>query len=287
MWNAIENSIASALGSGVKILSKTPLTGGDIHQAYKIETSDKTLFVKINDADKIELFLTEANSLQRISKSQTIKVPEFIACDHSKNCAFLLLEYLPLQDDLDGGWQHMGERLAGLHLYPSQEMFGWDEDNYIGLTSQPNAWHKKWHHFFAEQRIGFQLELLQEKGIQWLDINEFVDITKRLLATRTPMASLIHGDLWRGNHAFSNGVPVIFDPACYYADYEAELAMTELFGCLPPEFYQAYYAITPKENGYTERKQLYNLYHILNHCNLFGDSYLAQAKHLTQQIIAY
>ncbi|TOO43842.1 fructosamine kinase family protein, partial [Vibrio parahaemolyticus] len=180
-----------------------------------------------------------------------------------------------------------GQQLAQLHQWGEQKEFGFDTDNYLGSTLQPNQWHKKWCMFFAEQRIGWQLQLLKEKGVTLVDIDDFIDVVKQLLANHTPEPSLLHGDLWNGNVALTAFGPICFDPACYWGDRECDIAMTELFGGFQPEFYQGYESVMPLLPGYHERKDIYNLYHILNHCNLFGGHYLEQAQLTINKIISY
>ncbi|NTS78234.1 fructosamine kinase family protein [Catenovulum sp. SM1970] len=278
MWHSIEEDIAASLGSSFKIISKSPVSGGDSHQAFSLETTSHKLFIKINDKQYQEHFACEADALKQIAHTQTIKTPKVICFGHTSSFAYLVLTHHEFDNGNHTSWQQAGEQLAGLHLIDNQEMFGWDRDNFIGKTTQANKWHKSWARFFAEQRIGAQLELLKESGQQFTHIKDFISIIERLLKQRKPLASLLHGDLWRGNLGFAHNKPFIFDPACYFGDYEADLAMTELFGKFPPEFYQGYYAVTSKEDGYELRKRIYNLYHILNHANLFAGEYVHTAQ---------
>ncbi|HGP5030509.1 TPA: fructosamine kinase family protein, partial [Vibrio cholerae O1] len=162
-----------------------------------------------------------------------------------------------------------------------------DIDNYIGATVQPNPWHKKWALFFAEQRIGWQLQLMQEKGVNLTNINEFVEMVKTRLANHSPRPSLLHGDLWFGNVANIVNGPLCFDPACYWGDRECDIALAEWFGGFQPEFFQGYESVWPLDWGYEERKDIYNLYHVLNHYNQFGGHYLDEAQKLIEKILSY
>jgi fructosamine-3-kinase len=178
--------------------------------------------------------------------------------------AFIRLEHLDLQRS--GDWEAMGRMLAKLHRATGSR-FGWHRDNYIGLSPQQNGWCDEWAEFFWERRIRPQAD---RAGLQVK--------RGRLLENHKPQPSLLHGDLWSGNAGFTAQGPVIFDPAVYYGDREADLAMTELFGGFPAEFYEAYDREWPLDAGYERRKHLYNLYHLLNHLNLFGGGYLGRVK---------
>jgi protein-ribulosamine 3-kinase len=179
--------------------------------------------------------------------------------------AFLLLEFLEL--GRSGDFAALGRSLAALHARPAAR-FGWPRDNYIGATPQANAWHDDWAEFFRLERIEPQLALARSNGFELEPPN-----VEALLAGHDPRPALLHGDLWSGNVGFVDARPVFFDPAVYFGDPEADLAMTELFGGFPRTFYAAYEEAWPRRSGYETRKHLYNLYHLLNHLNLFGDGY--------------
>jgi fructosamine-3-kinase len=181
--------------------------------------------------------------------------------------AFIEMESLALGAPAD--WPAMGRMLATLHRNTHDE-FGWGSDNWIGLAAQRNGWYDDWAAFFLEKR-------LQPQAARCGLLNDLPDVRKMLEGHR-PQASLLHGDLWNGNAGFTPLGPVIFDPAVYYGDREADLAMSELFGGFPAAFYSSYEEAFPLDAGYRRRKHLYNLYHLLNHLNLFGGGYLAQVK---------
>ena len=161
--------------------------------------------------------------------------------------------------------------VAGVHRCTGPR-FGWERDNWIGLAPQRNGWSADWPAFFEEKRLAPQLELARSKGYSF----EIPDV--KALLDHDPQPSLLHGDLWRGNAGFTAAGPVLFDPAVYYGDRECDLAMTELFGGFPRGFSKAYEAELPLPAGYEARKHLYNLYHLLNHLNLFGAGYLGQVE---------
>lgn len=189
--------------------------------------------------------------------------------------AFIEMERLALGARPD--WPALARMLAALHRHTA-ERYGWDGDNWIGLAPQKNGWGDDWPRFFLEKRLQPQIEWAASKGfrIATPDVKE--------LLGHHPVPSLLHGDLWRGNAGFTPEGPVLFDPAVYYGDREADLAMTELFGGFPREFYASYAAELPLAPGYEKRRDLYNLYHVLNHLNLFGAGYLAQAKALLARL---
>ena len=180
----------------------------------------------------------------------------------------------------------MGHQLAALHREGTNENFGWSQNNTIGSTPQINTWMSNWADFFAQQRIGYQLKLAQRRGGSFPELNRVVDAVRDKLADRKPQPSLVHGDLWSGNAAIAaDGSPVIFDPATYYGDRETDIAMTELFGGFPSAFYRGYNEAWQLDDGYQQRKNVYNLYHVLNHFNLFGGSYGNQARRIIEKII--
>jgi fructosamine-3-kinase len=227
-------------------------------------------FRKATEARFADALAAEADGLAAL-RGAGVRAPEPLARGVEAGEAYLLLEYLDLRQD--GDWAAFGRMLAALHRRHG-ERFGWTRDNYIGATPQANGWLADWATFFAERRLAPQLRLAQENGFR-LEAGDVVG----LLAQHRPPPSLLHGDLWQGNAGFlPDGSPVIFDPAVYYGDREADLAMTELFGGFPKAFYAAYEAAYPLESGYALRKHLYNLYHLLNHLNLFGGGYLGQVQ---------
>ena len=288
MWQAISQQLSDTLMFEYQITEKVKLSGGEISESYMINDGEQRYFVKLNDRDFLANFEVEAESLHLLRETSTLFVPEVVLVGKTKTHSFIILNYLPTKplEDADNSFK-FGEQLARLHLWGEQKEFGFDTDNYIGSTLQPNQWHKKWCVFFAEQRIGWQLQLLKEKGVSLVDIDDFIDVVKQLLSHHAPQPSLLHGDLWNGNVALTPAGPICYDPSCYWGDRECDLAMTELFGGFQPDFYQGYESVAPLPAGYEERKDIYNLYHVLNHCNLFGGHYLEQAQSIIKKIISY
>ena len=185
----------------------------------------------------------------------------------------------------EGSMAKLGTQLAAMHQV-EQDYFGWSIDNHIGLKPQPNSQEDDWISFYRKQRIEFQMNLCQGKGLNLAGKDELLDGLSSFFKNYTPHPSLLHGDLWGGNVGFDEeGRPVIFDPGCYFGDREADLAFTEMFGGFSPAFYQAYKQAYPVHEGYQYRKRLYNLYHELNHYYLFGGGYGSQAKATVQYLL--
>ncbi|MDF2152171.1 fructosamine kinase family protein [Vibrio sp. CAU 1672] len=289
MWQAITQQLSDTLMFEYQLVEKVRLSGGDISESYMINDGEQRYFVKINEREFLPKFEAEAESLHLMRETSTVFVPEVVDIGKTKTHAFLILNYLPtkpLEDSVNSF--EFGQQLAKLHLWGEQKEFGFDTDNYIGSTLQPNQWHKKWAVFFAEQRIGWQLQLLKEKGVTLVDdIDDFIDVVKGHLSGHSVTPSLLHGDLWNGNAALTAVGPICFDPACYWGDRECDIAMTELFGGFHPDFYAGYESVAPLSASYVERREIYNLYHILNHCNLFGGHYLEQAQGMVTRVLSY
>ena len=284
----ISAAIHVATHRAFTLRAATPVGGGSINEAYRLEGVDGSrYFLKLNDALHHPMFVAEAEGLNAIAATSTIRVPRPITHGAAGGQSFLVLEYLELSSRGDA--KLLGERLAALHQC-SATQFGFAHDNFIGTTAQPNDWKDNWIGFWHEHRLGFQLRLATQNGyggqLQTLGEN-LLDALPAFFEGCGVQPSLLHGDLWSGNHAFlSDGTPVIFDPAPYYGDRECDLAMTELFGGYPADFYAAYRAAYPLDVGYAARKGLYNLYHILNHANLFGGGYARQAEQTMQRLLA-
>ena len=286
-WGEITAAIGRAAGLSFNLARAVPLGGGDINSAYRLEGKDGTrYFAKLNTADRRAMFAAESASLEAMANTRTVRVPRPVAYGVSGHFAFLVLEHLDLGGTGDA--RMLGERLAAMHRASAPE-FGFALDNTIGSTPQPNGWMNEWIAFWRERRLVFQLRLAAKNGYG----GKLQELGERLLDALpvyfkgyTPQPSLLHGDLWGGNHAYlRDGAPVIFDPAAYYGDREADIAMTELFGGFDSDFYSAYRAAWPLDAGYATRKTLYNLYHILNHANLFGAGYARQAQDMIQRLL--
>ncbi len=286
MWQAISQQLSDTLMFEFSIQEKVKLPGGDISQCYMISDGEQRYFLKVNNKNSIELFESEVESLKELRNSNSVFVPEVVDIGNCKDAAFLVLNYFPTKPLSNSESSYtFGQQLAKLHKWGEQKEYGFDSDNYIGATVQPNRWEKKWHRFFSEQRIGWQLQLLSEKGIHLGNQEAIIQAVSDELAHHHPTPSLLHGDLWSGNTANSAFGPLCFDPACYWGDRECDIAMTELFGGFDQSFYDGYTSEYPLCTGYSHRRSLYNLYHILNHCNLFGGHYLDEAQSVIEEIM--
>ncbi len=285
MWTQIAEHI-SQTQLEFKIKSHRSVSGGCINQGYALSDGIRTYFVKLNEASTVEMFVAEALGLKQMAQTNTIRVPKPICWGVADNCAYIVLEWLNLGSPTTNSWQQMGRNLAAMHRTTSSKGFGWEQNNTIGSTPQMNNWTTDWVEFYATHRLGYQFQLAKRRGGNFPQQEELLTTLPQLLSHQV-QPSLVHGDLWGGNAACTEGgEPVIFDPATYYGDREVDIAMTELFGGFSAAFYRAYNDVFPLEPGYEQRKTLYNLYHILNHFNLFGGSYASQANRAISQILS-
>ena len=287
-FGGIAAAIAEHSGKPFVPRSVQPLGGGSIHRAWRLSDGVRSYFVKTNEPGSAPMFAAEAQGLQALSAAAAVRTPAFVAAGENGEHAFLVLEHFDLTSLDPQGGARLGEALAQLHRVRG-EAFGWDTDNFIGSTPQQNTTHHSWPHFFGERRLRPQLGLALRKGMEKALAAKGEAVIERiggLFIDYRPTPSLLHGDLWSGNAAqTADGTPVIFDPACYYGDREADIAMAELFGGFPTSFYAAYRSTWPLDSGYEARKPLYNLYHILNHFNLFGGAYLGQAQRMIEALL--
>jgi fructosamine-3-kinase len=287
MWNQIADRISQVSLTKFQVESRRSVSGGCINQGYALTGNGLTYFVKINQASEVAMFEAEAFGLKQMLATRTIRVPEPICWGVAENSSYLVMEWLEFGRGTTQAWEEMGRKLAAMHQAGGSSQFGWERNNTIGSTPQINTWTENWADFFAEHRIGYQLQLAKRKGGSFPDYPQVVEVVKEFLADRNPEPSLVHGDLWSGNVAvLETGEPVILDPATYYGDREVDIAMTELFGGFPAAFYRGYNEVFPLDEGYERRKTLYNLYHILNHFNLFGGGYGSQANRMLGQILS-
>jgi fructosamine-3-kinase len=286
MWTQIAEHISQATDTNFAIENRRSVSGGCINQGYALTGNGATYFVKINQASQVEMFVAEALGLKQIQTTQTIRVPQPICWGMADRASYLVLEWLEFGRGTTQSWEEMGRKLAAMHQAGGSDHFGWERNNTIGSTPQINHWTDNWAHFFAQERIGYQLRLAGRRGGNFLDEEQVVAVVLEALADREPQPSLVHGDLWSGNVAVTTaGEPVILDPATYYGDREVDLAMTELFGGFPAAFYRGYNQAFPLDEGYQQRKTIYNLYHVLNHFNLFGGGYGSQANQMIREIV--
>jgi protein-ribulosamine 3-kinase len=265
----------------------TPVSGGDISAAWRLPSTNGDLFIKTGPGSSENMFAAEADALAELAQPGGLRVPRLIATGQCGSLAFLALEWIRLEA-ADAKVEHlMGQQLAELHRN-TRDRCGWHRDNTIGLTPQINTWDENWIDFYREHRLAFQLRLAADNGFGG-DLKERGSrLLKRLpvyFETTAPPVSLLHGDLWGGNWGSSEGQPVIFDPAVYYGDRETDIAMTRLFGGFGTAFYDAYEAAWPLADGHEDRQHLYQLYHLLNHLNLFGSGYLGRAIGLMDKLL--
>ncbi len=286
MWQQIREDIFNKSGVRVRDAQES-VGGGCINTAARLKGEGRDFFVKFNTAKFAEMFVAEAEGLRELAATRTVRVPEPVCWGVAGDMAYLVLDYLDMRPT--GKAAAFGKQLAALHRI-TQAQFGWHRDNTIGATMQVNTPSADWISFWRERRLGFQLELARCNGcggeLQRLGESLMLQL-QGFFDGHRPQPSLLHGDLWSGNHGYlADGAAVIFDPAVYYGDREADLAMTELFGGFGAEFYAGYRDAWPLDEGYATRKTLYNLYHILNHFNLFGDGYERQALNMLRQLLA-
>jgi len=290
VWQLISADIRTRTGCEFSIETVRPVSGGCINQSAAVSDASATYFVKINASESLCGFEAETQALQALAATNTLRVPMPVCSGKAGAYAWLVLEYLgTLGASATANWNLLGSGLASMHRH-EQECFGWHRDNNIGSTLQVNTPANDWINFFRDQRIGYQLDLAIGNGFaHQLETrgNSLLDNLGHFFPGYKPRACLLHGDLWAGNVGFSaDGVPVVFDPASYYGDREADIAMTELFGGFPTDFYRAYESAWPLDQGYAVRKHLYNLYHLLNHLNLFGAGYLPQCQSTIDRLLA-
>ena len=297
---SLDEAITSLFGENLHIIGKRPIQGGDINESYCLSLSDGTaVFMKCNTLKNLSFFEAEAKGLEALRKTGTIGVPKAMAIgtDKKQRISFLIMEYLEAASKLSRYWETFGRELAMLHSADcssfvgendnSDFRFGFTSDNYIGASPQINTPKENWITFFRECRLLPQIRMAE----RYLDSGMRKQCTKLLdhldsYLVEPEFPSLLHGDLWSGNSVCGpNGKAWILDPAVYVGHYEAELAMTELFGSNPNSFYDAYHEVNKIDSGYQDRKDLYNLYHMLNHLNLFGGSYRSSVQRILNRYV--
>lgn len=290
LLSAVEASLSAATGAQFKARSVAKASGGCIHSCFVLTGASQRcfarFFVKTNEQSFADAFAAEADGLEALGRAG-VRVPTPVALGAHGAYAWLAMEYLELHPGNETGFEMLARALATVHSSQG-EAYGWSRNNHIGATPQRNSRTADWSRFWRDERLLPQLQLAAANGHGAL-ANSGERLCARLdslLRGHQPAASLLHGDLWSGNASFlADGTPVLFDPAVYYGDAEADLAMTELFGGFSGRFYAAYREIRPLDPGYSTRKILYNLYHVLNHANLFGGGYAAQALRMMEQLL--
>lgn len=287
---SIPFSVLSLLESKLncKIKAFKPASGGCINQGGEFVTDAGSYFLKWNDATRYpKMFKTEAAGLNLLRSKKCIHIPEVILTDESDGIQFILMEFIRQAYRTKNYWSELGEQLAKLHK-SSESYFGLPHDNYIGSLSQSNTKRYSWSDFFIHHRLEPQLELARKSGkADHTLCNQFDRLYEKLpdmMPDENP--SLLHGDLWSGNIMVNDaGSPALIDPAVYYGAREAELAFTTLFGGIDQEFYDAYQGVFPLQMGFEQRIDLYNLYPLLVHANLFGGGYVSHLSRVLKRYV--
>ena len=303
---AIEKLINTATDAPFVIRHEQAVGGGCINRCHKVGDGERLFFVKLNAADKLANLKAEYLGLIQLSAADVVRVPKPVAVGMAGGQSALVLEYLSLSGGAQAGWHEMGANLARLHNTdigiinaaliaqnaPADALL--PEENLAGESAMPRSATGRvlsthWADFFCRNRLRFQFEQAEAlHGKRFADSEKTLAAAGKTLSHR-PSFSLTHGDLWGGNAAFAalnkKTTPVFFDPAPYIADAETDLAMSELFGGFPSAFYEGYRSIRTIADGYAQRRAVYNLYHVLNHFNLFGGGYLGQAERMMTLII--
>ena len=287
---------------GVALRHRSPVAGGCIHSAWRLELDDGSLlFAKTARASALPLLEAEADGLAALGLSAEgsgLLLPRPRLLGRCGDQAVLVLDWLDIKGAASPpGWERLGRGLARLHRRslagPCAEVdrcdgtFGWSRDNVIGSTPQANGWMPDWSAFFRSRRLEPQLQLLERRGVRLRGSGELLEQVEGWLAAHRPDAVLVHGDLWSGNAALTaGGRGALFDPAVHRADREVDLAMAQLFGGFPGSFFEGYGQEWPLPPGHPARVRLYNLYHLLNHANLFGGGYVSQAQASVEALLA-
>ncbi len=282
-------SISASIGGGqLRSQPAARVHGGCINECYRWESSVGTLFIKVSSAALAAMLEAEAAGLEELRRAAAVRVPQVLGTGVAGASSWLALEWIRMSPRTAASETALGEQLALQHRRQATD-YGWDRHNTIGSTPQLNGWSKDWVTFFGERRLRYQLELAAGNGADAALLargEALLERLDRLFDSYRPAPSLLHGDLWGGNWSTDErGQPVIFDPATYYGDREADIAMTRLFGGFGADFYRAYAASWPLDAGAGRRTALYNVYHVLNHFNLFGGGYLAQAVSMMDSLL--
>ncbi len=282
------SEICNNLGEGLPKSIKQ-VFGGDIHKSWEIEFQNAKFFLKRNEREKKFLKYEESclNNLQKFANNENLVIPKIISYLEVNNVELLLMEWINMNNT---DQQKLGKGLGEMHIESNKfnpKSFGYPIDGYIGTTNQIKGWENNWIKCFMNLRIGPQLAILKKDFLESDIKNKLKSKIESELYEHEPFISLVHGDLWAGNigvNQIKKGV--IFDPACWWADCEVDIAMTRLFGKFNKEFYENYYKVVPFKKGFERRTIIYNFYHILNHANMFGGSYLHQVKNYIKSILS-
>ncbi len=281
-----EELLRNKISASIIIQSHKSIGGGDINEAYRLDTSDGPFFMKLNSRSRYPyMFEREANGLEILKKHGKLRIPDVIAFGENADDAFLLLEHISSAAKDENYFANLGRGLAYQHK-KTAKYFGLDDDNYIGSLQQSNRHHASWAEFFAEERLRPQMRMARDRGVADSKLSRsFESLFIRLeeIFPEEPPA-LLHGDLWGGNiMSDEKGCPVLIDPAVYYGHREMDLGMSRLFGGFSPGFYEEYHSVYPLEKGWQQRIEICNLYPLMVHVNLFGGAYLASVKSISRK----
>ena len=285
--NEVVEALALRTGRGY---GENPVAigGGSVGFAFRFDVDNEPVFVKIGQAEQLVMFEAEAEGLKALSEASALKVPDVLDCGTAGKWSYLAMDWLELGPKSSRAEQSLGRGLALQHRVLG-EHFGWHRHNTVGVTHQPNDPTEDWLAFLRDRRIGFQVKLAASNNLPAEDLKKISILLGSLepyFYDYQPAPSLLHGDLWAGNWGTTiDGEPVLYDPAVYFGDREADLAMTRLFGGFGWDFYNAYEEAWPLVSGWESRVDLYNLYHLLNHFNIFGDAYLPQLRTVIERLM--
>ncbi|MBC6428554.1 MAG: fructosamine kinase family protein [Cellvibrionales bacterium] len=285
-WPQIEDSLRADFGSGFRLRQAVPVSRGDINLAFRLVTNQELYFIKLNTPDRLAMFEAERAGLVELARCDALAVPKPLAVGCNADAAYLCLSWLDFSAQTDQ--TALGEAVARLHQIKGKQ-FGWWANNFIGTSVQHNQYTDNWADFFWTMRLQPQLLQMVQAGSSFseLALQPLERAVRSLLGGRDYMPCLVHGDLWHGNAGSTvAGAPCLFDPAPYWGHAETDIAMAQLFGGFTPAFFAAYHALCPPEEGADERRLVYQLYHLLNHYNLFGGSYLDRCTATIAKIIA-
>jgi fructosamine-3-kinase len=284
----IQNTIIKAVACRGEFRILSGVSGGSINQCYRLGFGREQFFLKVNSAKSLPgMFVKEVRGLELLRNTSSVSAPRVIGFGENGDSAFLILEWIDAGKNDAELQTRLGKQLASLHKITAA-YFGLDHDNYIGSLPQRNRQHSSWKEFFISERIEPQLRIAADKHlIKEPLLHDFTRLFGRLdQFYQEEPSSLIHGDLWRGNYLTANdGTPHLIDPAVYYGNREMDIAMTKLFGGFADSFYQAYNEAFPLQSGWQERLDLWNLYPLLVHVNLFGSTYLPQLEQVLKRYV--
>ncbi len=284
-WRDIGVQVSATLGRPGRLEPGQPVGGGDIHRSFRGRFDGVDLFIKTNTPGAAAMFEAESQGLVSMGENAALRVPRPLCHGNNEEHAWLVMEFVEL--GRNGDAHALGRGMAELHRLHGPR-YGWRHDNFIGSTPQANEWSDSWQDFWWRQRLLYQSNLAVANGCPpalAARVRDLESVFPELFKDYQPAPSLLHGDLWSGNFGYTvTGAPVVYDPACYFGDRETDLAMTELFGGFEAGFYAAYEKAYPLHEGYPRRKKLYQLYHVLNHFNLFGPSWLPRVETLVDEL---